>query len=86
MIYNKPIVLYAPDMDEYIEARGLTEYYSCYTPYLAKDRNNLYKVLSDIFSGNFCIPENQEELKDIQMDMCDGSATERIYAYIRKEL
>lgn len=76
IIFEKPFVLFAPDLSEYILRRGL---------YIEYDKlpGKIVKNSSDLLSAIFNINEDYKKsaiqmCKEYHMENCDGEATQRI--------
>ncbi len=78
MIYNKPFILYAPDIKRYIKERGFYIEISMLPAPIAKNTDDLRRLLS----GNSWKrdPEEIEKCRALYMEKCDGHAVDRILA------
>jgi len=76
LFFNKPCVLFAPDLEEYLVKRGLYVEYDSLSPYIAKDAFRLKQVVKTAL--------NDKKLawigncRDFHVSACDGMSTERI--------
>ncbi|WP_426350506.1 CDP-glycerol glycerophosphotransferase family protein [Alloiococcus sp. CFN-8] len=76
VLLDKPLVLYAPDLQEYIDKRGLYIDYSELPGIIVTEEENLTDaVLSEHRSYN---PKRTETFREKYMSACDGKSTERI--------
>lgn len=85
LAFDKPFIMYAPDLDEYRMTRGLYVDYSSITKNITQNASDLADMIKRVY-GEW---ENGER-KDIIRCMerftaaCDGKSTERIWKYICK--
>ena len=76
VLLDKPLVLYAPDLQEYVDKRGLYIDYSELPGIIVTEGEHLTEaVLSEYGSYN---PQRTKLFREIYMSACDGGATERI--------
>lgn len=81
-LMGKPVVLYAPDMEPYLEERGMYfPYPDDYADYIATDEHGIVDELREA-NGNGIGPVGLM-LKDRLASACDGNATERVADFIR---
>lgn len=74
--FNKPCVLFAPDLDEYQQKRGFYVEYSSLSPYIVTDEKDLqHTVRTALEAPNL---EWIAREKEFHVGCCDGKATERI--------
>lgn len=80
LFFKKPYVLFAPDMEEYVDKRGFYAEYDSLSPYVVIDENDLKQnVLEALKEGN---DEWVEKQFDYHISSCDGHVTERILKYL----
>ena len=76
LFFEKPYVLFAPDLEEYQHKRGFYVDYASLSPYIVTDAANLKNVILTALTS-----ENSSwisEQKALQISSCDGKSTERI--------
>lgn len=83
LLYERPFILYAPDLDEYEKKRGFFLDYRKITKNMTKDAENLDVMIKEVYQqwlngDREEIRQNRERL----MGACDGNATKRIMEYI----
>lgn len=83
LFFRKPYVLFAPDIEEYMEDRGFYIEYESLSPYVVTDGKNLAENVKDALekSDKSWI----EEQYHYHLSSCDGKATERILNYLELE-
>lgn len=76
MFFDKPYVLFAPDLEKYIKVRGFYVEYESFSPYVAVNNEELEKCINDALS------ETQhpwvQKLREYHLSACDGKVTVRI--------
>lgn len=83
-LFEKPMIFYAFDYDEYCDWRGFYYDYSEFTPGpIVRTQDELFQAIRDC-SDHFD-PSLVIAFKKRFMDSCDGHATERIMSYMRKK-
>ncbi|MCR5292425.1 MAG: CDP-glycerol glycerophosphotransferase family protein [Eubacterium sp.] len=76
MIYNKPFILYAPDIKRYMKERGFYIEISMLPAPVVKTAEGLEKLMrSDNWKRD---PAEIEKCRGIYMEKCDGHAVDRI--------
>lgn len=76
MIYNKPFILYAPDIKRYMKERGFYIEISMLPAPVVKNTEDLKKLLK---GGSWKRdPAEIEKCRQIYMEKCDGHAVDRI--------
>lgn len=79
MLFNKPYVLYVPDLIQYTQTRGLYVDISTLTPFLVEHEEDLAStVLRALQSPCFYVQENIP----FHLSACDGHSTERIIKHL----
>lgn len=79
MVMRKPYVLFAKDMDKYMQARGMYYLYpSDYGPYFCNDEADLIPMLKTAEWNREC-----ESARQFYVGACDGRSTERTVDLIR---
>lgn len=76
LFFEKPYVLFAPDLDEYQNKRGFYVEYDQISPYIVTDASRLKDVVTAAIGE-----ENHlwiQEQKKFHISACDGKSTERI--------
>ena len=78
MACHLPLVLYAPDIEEYRDGRGFYLQYESIPAPFAADGESLARVLAD--PATYKIPDSRryQAFYDAHMSGCDGKATKRI--------
>lgn len=80
LFFQKPYVLFAPDLEEYLDKRGFYVEYDSLSPYVVTKEGQLKQtILSALEADN---KEWLEKQKDYHISSCDGSATKRILEYL----
>ena len=82
MACRLPIVLYAPDMEEYKDSRGFYLEYESIPAAFAADGDSLARVLADPVVYEEVGSPRYEAFYDAYMSACDGKATKRIMRQI----
>lgn len=83
LLYERPFILYAPDLDEYEKKRGFFLDYRSITKNMTKDAENLDVMIKDVYQQ--WLDGDREEIRQTRerlMAACDGDATKRIMEYI----
>lgn len=89
LIYRKPAVLFAPDLEEYEKRRGFYLNYREIPYPIAQSRQELIGALKACQGGqeNSWMKAHQEEIdrfRETYVGACDGHATERILGLLRR--
>lgn len=80
LLFDKPYVLFAPDLEQYKAERGLYIDYQCLCPYVATSGEQLKEtVLQALRDGRTDWIRRQREY---HLASCDGKASERILNYL----
>lgn len=101
LLFNKPLVLYVPDLDEYKEKRGFYLDFSrmpglhvkneknlpeaVNKEYLAYQQEKIYNRPQKTGSDAHKHHKKREQFVELYMNSCDGHSTERVINYIKKE-
>lgn len=85
LAFEKPFILYAPDLDEYESTRGFFIDYRSITKNITTDPAELYQMVLDVY-GQWQAGDREDILrcKQIFTSACDGKATPRIFEYLEK--
>ena len=76
-IAGKPSVLFCPDKDEYLSARGMYhDYPSFYSPRSCSDEREFVRLLREARESG--MTEDERRCRDAVGSACDGHSTERI--------
>ena len=76
LFFEKPFVLFAPDLAEYEEKRGFYVPYSSLSPYIVTESDRLHPVILEALEH---MPLDRiRQLRQFHTSRCDGKATERI--------
>ena len=80
LFFEKPCVLFAPDLWEYEKKRGFYVEYRSLSPYVVTDPGELYRTCLNAMEK----PDRQwlKGQRQLHLASCDGHATERILAYL----
>lgn len=85
LAFDRPFILYAPDLAEYESTRGFFVDYRNITENLTETAENLdetvKRVYADWLNGD---RKDIDRCKEMFTKMCDGKATERIVEYIKR--
>lgn len=85
LAFNKPFILYAPDLDEYEATRGFFVDYRSITKNLTTDAEHLDDMVKRVYQqwldGD---DEDIRRCKEMMTAACDGHATERILDFLEK--
>lgn len=84
MIYQLPLVLFAPDLEEYLASRGFYLDYRTLPGIHIQKEEQLVKVLSDEARLNSSVNQKYHDFFQDYMAACDGHATRRIMDYVSK--
>ena len=85
LIYEKPLVLFAPDLQEYEDGRGFyIDYRSMPFPVVEREED-LKRVVQDSILESEERKEALREWKERYTGACDGFSTQRILALIGME-
>ena len=84
MIYKLPIILFAPDLKEYVDNRGFYLDYFTLPGILVRDSEHIVQTLSDEAALDASIDQHYFEFFEQYMAACDGHSTQRIIDYITK--
>lgn len=80
-LFEKPMIFYAYDYDDYCDWRGFYYDYSEFTPGpVVRTQEELFREIRDC--GNHFDPSLVHAFRKRFMDSCDGHATERILSYM----
>lgn len=80
LFFEKPYVLFAPDMEEYLDKRGFYVEYDSLSPYVVTAEIQLKQTVLKALEA-----DNKEWLnrqKDFHISSCDGHTTKRILEYL----
>lgn len=79
LYYRKPVILFAPDLEDYEQRRGLYPDYARTPGYVARDEAQLRQA---ILTMDEWADENYRQAQDAlwqeQMEFCDGHSTEKL--------
>ena len=81
LIFQKPLVLFAPDLKEYSDNRGFYIDYNCLPGKIVMDGDELFDAVIEVMS-NYDI-EKIVQFRSQYMEACDGLATQRILKMIK---
>lgn len=85
LAYNKPFILYAPDLEDYENTRGFFVDYRSISKNMTTEATNLDEMVKRVYSewenGDM---SDIEQCKARFTAACDGHATERIFDYIHR--
>lgn len=81
-LFEKPLILFAPDYDTYGSKRGFYIDYTSIPGRIVKDKNELTKAIEEEYM-NFD-KEKMHNFKKEYMSGCDGKSTDRIFSLITK--
>lgn len=80
LFFQKPYVLFAPDLEEYLDKRGFYVEYDSLSPYVVTQEAKLKQTVVSALEA-----ENEGWLKkqhDFHISSCDGQVTKRILEYL----
>ena len=85
LAFNKPFILYAPDLEEYESTRGFFVDYRSITRNMTTDAHHLDDMVRRVYrqwqEGD---DEDIRRCRELLTSACDGHATERILAYLEQ--
>lgn len=84
LLFDRPFVLFSPDLEEYRKERGFYIEYESLTPYMVTQEKLLAETVLAAYEG-WNRGEDREQLRtvrDYHCQACDGNATRRILDYI----
>ena len=84
MIYKHPLVLFVPDLDEYLDNRGFYLDYNTLPGLRAQNLDQLLQILTDEDLLHSSVNKVYTDFYDKYMASCDGHSTKRIINYIKK--
>lgn len=84
MIYKHPLVLFVPDLDEYLDNRGFYLDYNTLPGLRARNLEQLLQILTDEDLLHSSVNKVYTDFYDKYMASCDGHSTKRIMNYIKK--
>ena len=84
MIYKHPLVLFVPDLDEYLDNRGVYLDYNTLPGLRAQNLDQLLQILTDEDLLHSSVNKVYTDFYDKYMASCDGHSTKRIINYIKK--
>ena len=84
MIYKLPIVLFVPDLEEYVDNRGFYLDYREIPGIRARNERELIEIFTDPSMLDASVNEAYMAFYRKYMAACDGHATERIIRYIKR--
>lgn len=82
MIYDLPLILFAPDLDEYLDSRGFYLDYQNLPGIFTKNSAQIVETLTDETKLNDSVDQNYHDFFDKYMAACDGHSTQRVIDYI----
>lgn len=85
MIYKLPVILFTPDLEEYISSRGFYLDYHTLPGIFARNSEQLISSLNDEATLKSSVSQTYFEFFARYMSACDGHATQRIMEYIIKQ-
>lgn len=84
MIYKHPLILFVPDLDEYLDNRGFYLDYNTLPGLRAQNLEQLLQILTDEDLLRSSVNKVYTDFYDKYMASCDGHSTKRIINYIKK--
>ena len=84
MIYKHPLILFVPDLDEYLDNRGFYLDYNTLPGLRAQNLEQLLQILTDEYLLHSSVNKVYTDFYDKYMASCDGHSTKRIINYIKK--
>lgn len=84
MIYKHPLVLFVPDLDEYLDNRGFYLDYNTLPGLRAQNLEQLLQILTNEDLLRSSVNKVYTDFYDKYMASCDGHSTKRIINYIKK--
>ena len=87
LAFDKPFILYAPDLEQYEANRGFFVDYREITKNFTQDAAQLEKMIPEVFR-QWCDGQREEihRCKRVFTSACDGNATQRIFSYLQKQM
>ena len=85
LVFDKPFILYAPDLEEYTRTRGFFIDYRSITKNMTTDPAQLESLLMNAYQA--WLDGDREDIlrcKERFAAACDGKSTERIFDYLQK--
>lgn len=84
LVFDRPFILYAPDVEEYENTRGFFVDYNTITKNMTTDATNLDVMVKEVYQ-QWLKGDRSEILSCKQrfVQACDGRATERILKYLQ---
>lgn len=86
MVYRLPIILFVPDLQEYMDKRGFYLDYREVPGVRARNFSELMEIFTDASILDASVDEAYEAFYRQYMAACDGHATQRILRYIMKNM
>ena len=84
LAFEKPFILYAPDLDQYERTRGFFVDYRSITKNMTTDAAQLETMVQDVYRDWLAGDKNDIiQCKQRFASACDGKSTQRILAYLR---
>ncbi len=84
LYYRRPIVLFAPDLDEYEARRGLYPDYKNMPGYFARDYRALYRAVTEADTwANEGYRRDLDALWEKDMAYCDGESTDKLLRQLK---
>ena len=86
LAFDRPFILYAPDLEEYENTRGFFIDYRSITRNLAMDARGLDELVRKVYAQ--WLDGDREDIRRCRQQLtasCDGNATRRILEYIQQE-
>lgn len=81
LYYRKPVILFAPDLKDYEQRRGLYPKYEDTPGYIARDEAQLRQAILTMDSwADEAYRQAQDRVWQEQMEFCDGHSTEKLLA------
>lgn len=84
MIYKHPLILFVPDLNEYLDNRGFYLDYNTLPGLRAQNLEQLLQILTDEDLLHSSVNKVYTDFYDKYMASCDGHSTKRIINYIKK--
>lgn len=84
MIYKHPLVLFVPDLDDYLDKRGFYLDYDTLPGLRARNFEQLLQILTDESLLYSSVNKVYSDFYNKYMASCDGHSTNRIIDYIQK--
>lgn len=85
LAFDRPFILYAPDLEEYAGTRGFFIDYNSITKNITADASSLDVMIERVY--NEWLEGDRTEIESCRsrfVSACDGKATERIFNYLHK--